>query len=66
MKQYLYTPPRLNLHRHPKIAEEKEMKHRRAETLEAIEDIASRRMVSGEKVLDGLAGWGTDSETDAP
>jgi len=41
------------------------MEHRRAETLEAIEDIASRRIVSGEKVLDGSAGWGTDSETEA-
>ena len=41
------------------VAEEKEMEHRRAETLEAIEDIASRRIVSGEKVLDWLAGWGT-------
>jgi hypothetical protein len=48
------------------VAEEKEMQHRRAETLEAIEDIASRRVVSGEKVMDWLAGWGTDSETEAP
>jgi len=39
------------------VAEEKEMQHRRAETLEAIEDIASRRVVSGEKVMDWLAGW---------
>ena len=42
------------------------MKHRHAETLEALEDIASKRMVSGERVLDWLAGWGTDSETEAP
>jgi antitoxin component of RelBE/YafQ-DinJ toxin-antitoxin module len=48
------------------VAEEKEMQHRRAETLEAIEDVASRRVVSGEKVMDWLAGWGTDSETEAP
>jgi addiction module RelB/DinJ family antitoxin len=48
------------------VAGEKEMKLRRAETLEALEDIASRRVVSGEKVLDWMAGWGTDSETEAP
>jgi antitoxin component of RelBE/YafQ-DinJ toxin-antitoxin module len=48
------------------VAGEKEMKRRHAETLEAIEDVASRRTVSGERVLDWLAGWGTDSETGAP
>lgn len=48
------------------VAGEKEMKRRHAETLEAIEDIASRCVVSGEKVLDWMAGWGTDSETEAP
>jgi antitoxin component of RelBE/YafQ-DinJ toxin-antitoxin module len=48
------------------VAGEKEMKRRHAETLEALEDIASRRVVSGEKVLDWLAGWGTDAETEAP
>ena len=48
------------------VAGEKEMKRRHAETLEALEDVASRRTVSGEKVLDWLARWGTDSETDAP
>jgi addiction module RelB/DinJ family antitoxin len=48
------------------VAKEREMQHRHTETLEAIEDIASRRIVSGEKVMDWLAGWGTDSETEAP
>jgi len=48
------------------VAREKEMKRRHAETLEALEDIASRRVVGGEKVLDWLAGWGTDCETEAP
>jgi antitoxin component of RelBE/YafQ-DinJ toxin-antitoxin module len=48
------------------VAGEKEMKRRRAETLEALEDIAARRVVSGEKILDWMAGWGTDSETEAP
>jgi hypothetical protein len=47
------------------VAEEKEMQHRRAETLEAIEDVASMRIVSGEKDMDWLAGWGTDPETEA-
>jgi antitoxin component of RelBE/YafQ-DinJ toxin-antitoxin module len=48
------------------VAGEKEMNRRHAETLEALEDIASGRVVSGEKVLDWMAGWGTDSETEAP
>ena len=48
------------------VAGEKDMKRRHAETLEALEDIASRRVVDGGKVLDWLAGWGTDSETEAP
>jgi len=48
------------------VAVEKEMKRRRAETLEALEDIASGRVVSGEKVMNWLAGWGTESETEAP
>lgn len=48
------------------VAGEKEMNRRRAETLEALEDIASGRVVSGEKVLDWMAGWGTDSESEAP
>jgi antitoxin component of RelBE/YafQ-DinJ toxin-antitoxin module len=48
------------------VAGEKEMNRRRAETLEALEDIVARRVVSGEKVLDWMAGWGTDSETEAP
>jgi len=48
------------------VAGENEMKRRHAETLEALEDIASRRTVSGERVLDWLTGWGTDSETEAP
>jgi predicted transcriptional regulator len=42
------------------------MNRRRSETLEALEDIESGRIVDGEKVLDWLAGWGTDDETEAP
>ena len=48
------------------VAREKEMKRRHAETLEALEDIASKRTVGGEKVLDWMAEWGTDFETNAP
>ena len=48
------------------VKQEKEMDRRRLETLEALEDIESGRTVDGEKVLDWLAGWGTDDETAAP
>ena len=48
------------------VKQEKEMDHRRLETLEALEDVASGRTVDGDKVLDWLAGWGTDDETAAP
>ena len=48
------------------VKQEKEMDRRRSETMEAIEDIESGRIVEGEKVLDWLAGWGTDVETQAP
>ncbi len=48
------------------VKQEKEMDLRRSETMEAIEDIESGRIVEGEKVLDWLAGWGTDDETPAP
>jgi predicted transcriptional regulator len=48
------------------VKQEKEMDHRRLETLEALEDIESGRTVDGEKVLDWLAGWGTVDETAAP
>jgi predicted transcriptional regulator len=48
------------------VEQEKEMDCRRLETLEALEDIESGRIVDGEKVLDWLAGWGTDDETAAP
>jgi addiction module RelB/DinJ family antitoxin len=48
------------------VKQEKELDHRRLETLEALEDIESGRTVDGEKVLDWLAGWGTNDETAAP
>jgi len=48
------------------VKQEKELNRRRLETLEALEDIESGRIVDGERVLDWLDGWGTDNETTAP
>jgi predicted transcriptional regulator len=48
------------------VMQEKERDRRRSETLEALEDIESGRIIDGEKVLDWLTGWGTDDETAAP
>ncbi len=44
---------------------EKGIKSRHAETLEALEDIAANRVVNGERVLEWIAVWGIDSETEA-
>ena len=48
------------------VTDEKEAKRRYNETLEALEDIAAQRVISGERVFEWMAGWGTDSETEAP
>jgi len=48
------------------VKQEKELDRRRLETVEALEDIESGRIVDGERVLDWLDGWGTDNETAAP
>lgn len=48
------------------VAQEKEMVRRHQETLEAIEDIESGRVVDGKKVLNWLSGWGTDDEQEPP
>jgi addiction module RelB/DinJ family antitoxin len=48
------------------VKQEKELDRRRLETLEALEDIESGRIVDGDRVLDWLNGWGTDNETAAP
>jgi predicted transcriptional regulator len=41
------------------VAQEKESALRHQETLEALEDIKSGRVVNGEKVIDWLSTWGT-------
>ncbi len=48
------------------VTQEKKMARRRHETLEALEDIETERIVEGEKVLNWLTGWGTDDEHDPP
>ena len=48
------------------VTKEKELARRREESLEALEDIASGRIVAGEKVLDWLDTWGTAHEQEAP
>lgn len=48
------------------VSQEKELARRREETMEALEDIEAGRIVDGDKVLDWLAGWGTDDEQEAP
>ncbi len=44
------------------VLQEKELIRHRAESLEALEDIAAGRIVEGEKVMNWLSGWGTDHE----
>jgi len=48
------------------VTKEKELARRREESLEALEDIASGRIVEGEKVLGWLDTWGTAHEQEAP
>ena len=48
------------------VAQEKKMAHRHQETLEALEDIETGRVVDGKKVLNWLSGWGTDDEQKPP
>ena len=48
------------------VAQEKEIILRRQETLEAIEDIETGRVVDGKKVLNWLSDWGTDDEQEPP
>jgi predicted transcriptional regulator len=48
------------------VAQEKEMARRRQETLEALEEFEAGRIVDGKKVLNWLAGWGTDEEQEPP
>ena len=48
------------------VLREKELNIRRLETLEALEDMETGRVVDGDKVLEWLDTWGTDDETTAP
>lgn len=48
------------------VAQEKEIIRRRQETLEALEDIETGRVVDGKKVMNWLSGWGTDDEQESP
>ena len=48
------------------VEQEKDLARRREETLEAIEDIESGRIVDGYKVLAWLASWGSETELDPP
>ncbi|NOQ45845.1 MAG: transcriptional regulator [Desulfobulbaceae bacterium] len=48
------------------VANEKEMARRRQETLEALEDIETGRVVNGDEVMSWLASWGADDEVEPP
>jgi len=48
------------------VEQEKELARRREETLEAIEDIESGRIVDGDEVLAWLASWGSEAELAPP
>ncbi|MBW2560946.1 MAG: hypothetical protein JRE40_08835 [Deltaproteobacteria bacterium] len=48
------------------VERERELAHRREETLEAIEDIETGRVVAGDKVMTWLAGWGMNDELEPP
>ncbi|MEA3468100.1 MAG: type II toxin-antitoxin system RelB/DinJ family antitoxin [Thermodesulfobacteriota bacterium] len=48
------------------VEQEKELSRRREETLEAIEDIESGRIVDGDEVMAWLASWGSEAELDPP
>lgn len=48
------------------IEREKELAQRREETLEALEDIETDRVVDGDEILTWLASWGTEDELEPP
>ncbi len=48
------------------VEQERELARRREETIEAMEDIATGRIVDGDEVMTWLAGWGTESEMEPP
>ena len=48
------------------VEQEKELARRKEETLEAIEDIESGRIVDGDEVLAWLASWGSEAELEPP
>jgi len=48
------------------VEQQKELERRHQQTLEALEDIESGRIVDGKRVIDWLAGWGDDDEQEPP
>ena len=48
------------------VEREREIARRREETLEAIEDIETGRVVAGDKIMTWLAGWGMNDELEPP
>lgn len=48
------------------VNQEEERLRRHEETLEAIEDIESGRVVSGTKVMNWLSTWGSEDEKNPP
>lgn len=48
------------------VENKNEMARRRQETLEALEDIESGRVVNGAEVMSWLATWGADDEVEPP
>jgi len=48
------------------VEQERELARRKEETLEAIEDIETGRVVDGAEVMAWLASWGTESELEPP
>lgn len=48
------------------VARQAEFDRRHEETLEALDDLATGRSVSGDKVMNWLASWGSETEQDAP
>jgi len=48
------------------VEHEKEVARRHEETLEALEDVKTGRVVDGDEVMTWLAGWGTDDEMEPP
>ena len=48
------------------VEQEKEKAQRWEETLEAIEDVATGRIVAGDTAMEWLSSWGSDSELEPP